>query len=136
MSDRGTAQLKDAAAWFEGREPHFICYPTLPPAFKRAKKGDWVVVFDWSNGKTKGRVKIAKLLEMHDYPSTKDGRYFLVLRYRRRGNRRLTKVYWRSLVERGFVSGKQSLARVVLQGLGRGRLEILKQDFELPTDRQ
>jgi HKD family nuclease len=136
MSDKGMAQLREAATWFTGSEPDFICYANSPSALKNVRTGDYLFVFDSSKGKRNGWVKVARVIETHDYPPTNDGRCFLVLRYCKKGKKRLTTEYLHSLVARGFFENKASAFDFTLRRLGQEKLEVLKQDFTLPKTRK
>jgi hypothetical protein len=129
LDDRSMIQLREDAEWFRRREPNLICFPTRPAAFDKIQPGDRVVVFDYSGGGRKTWMRVASVVDPHDYPRTPDGGFFLVNRYRKRGRKRLTKKYVQSLVDRGFIRTEKMLRRLTVKPLAEPRRQIIEQDI-------
>ncbi len=128
LSDQAEEQLQMNGDWYRRAEPDFICFPNRPRAFDRVQRGDGLLVFDFSRGKRKGLARPATVLGTQSYPRTKDGKHFLVLRYARKGSRRMTTQYTRSLVERGFVKRKGDMVTTLSELRGR-KLAIARDDY-------
>lgn len=131
LSDASMKVLRTHAHWFRQSEPELICFPSLPPAFHKVHKRDRAVVFDFSSGETRGWVYEATIIDSHDYPATDDGRYFLVLKPKKRPRKKLSKKYRASLVERGFVRLQRSLRKTRLRPLGKRQLRIVAEDLKI-----
>jgi HKD family nuclease len=135
ISDRSEHRLERDADWYRGSEPEFICHASRPRAFEDVKENDKVLVFDFTDGKRNGWARPATVIETNDYPRTDDGRYFLVLRYSKKGRKRLSRNYKGSLVDRGFAKSGSALTKILdapLRRMGKSQLQVAKDDFGVP----
>ena len=107
LSPEAAEQLK-TADWFATREPAVICFGAEPGQFSHVRKGHRVLVFDFSTGLRKGRMRPASVIETHDYPPTDDGRLFIVLKYARTGSKMLTTEFKKHLRAIGFGPSKKA----------------------------
>lgn len=135
IGDQTKDILDRDADWYRGSDPEFICYASRPKAFEDVKENDKVLVFDFTDGKRNGWARPATVVETNDYPDTDDGRYFLVLRYSKKGRKRLSTNYKGSLVDRGFAKSRTALVAILdasLRRMGKSQLRITTDDFGVP----
>jgi hypothetical protein len=109
LSPKADAQL-EAADWYADKTPAVACFGREPRGFNSLRRGQKVLVFDYSSGKRKGRLRPASIVETHDYPPTEDGRLFVVLKYARRGTKTLTPKFTDRLRTLGFGTGKNAFS--------------------------
>jgi HKD family nuclease len=131
LSKGAEKELREDADWYRGQEPALICYSNRPASFAEVKPGDKILVFDFSGGKERRWACPATVRETHDYPPTEGGRFFLVLRYARKGRRKLTRDYVRSLLRRGFARNRKAL-HATLRRMGVQKLLVAAEDFGRP----
>lgn len=126
LSTRSMAMLADTR-WYQRNEPELICYPEKPSAFDRVAKGDKLVVLDTTRGKRRSWMRLATVQNVHDYPRTPDGSFFLVLKYNRRGKKKLSRDFVRGLIEQGVFETSKIFDKLRLKQLNDHKVAKLSQ---------